>query len=464
MRSIPVFHLMRQKLAPLACRLDQLRSHFGRLLAKTLIQTENTELVEIRPSRMKIRVIGVILVLILVWSMLFSLDMASHSVGEVISATHTKYIQHLEGGIVRKILVKEGQRVKAGSPVVELERTASEADLREAQSHLGSLQIRALRLEAQLAGKQEIVFSPNLLREFPEQTRNAYDLIRSQSERINSGLAAQQQKIVQRNAELTELRARKTHLLTKLVLLRDQIKISQSLLKEGLTNQYEHLHLLKEEQAQISLLAETEAALTRVAAAHSQESSSLNSQRSGEREQQQKDLEDTRRQIGEIEERLKKFSDSQKRQLILTPIDGTIMTLNVVTEGGVVPPGGTLMSIVPDNDPLLIETQLPVGDVGFIEIGQKTRIQLMSTSAHGFAPIDGTVTHISADRVAEPNREPYYRLHIKPDQLFFSRGDVRYRLVPGVRVSAAVLVGHHSVFDYLSAPLRASARGALSEP
>lgn len=443
----------------------QLRTWLDARLAHLVLSNHEDEaLAGIRPARQKLRLICVLLIAFLLWSLLFPLDIASHSMGEVIPASQTKLVQHLEGGIVRRIFVREGQQVKAGEVVAELERSASEADLREAQSHLGGLRIRALRLEAQLAGRREIDFPPELLRDFPEQTRNAVELIRSQSGRIQGGLAVQTQKVLQRDAESVELRARRTHLVNKLTLLRDQIRISDKLLKEGLTNQYEHLNLLKEEQSLVSALAETEASLTRSSAAQSQERSALNAQRSGEREQQHKDLEDTRRQIGEIEERLRKFSDSQRRLQVLAPIEGTVLTLHVVTEGGVLPPGGTLMSLVPDNDPLLIETQLPVGDVGFIRIGQKARIQLLSSGSHGFKPIDGTVAHISADRVAEPNREPYYRLRIRPNQLHFSRGDNQYQLVPGVRVSAAVLIGQRSVFDVLTAPLRSGMQNALTEP
>ncbi len=436
----------------------------SKLATLILHNNDDADLSEIRPARQKLRLIGLLLIGFLFWSMIFPLDIASHSMGEVIPASQTKLVQHLEGGIVRRILVREGQQVKAGEVVAELERSASEADLREAQSHLGGLRIRALRLEAQLAGRREIIFPAELLRDFPEQTRNAVELIRSQSERIQGGLAVQTQKVLQRDAESAELRARRTHLANKLALLRDQIRISEKLLKEGLTNQYEHLNLLKEEQALVSALAETEASLTRSAAAQSQERSALGAQRSGEREQQHKDLEETRRQIGEIEERLRKFSDSQRRLQVLSPIDGTVLTLHVVTEGGVLPPGGTLMTLVPDNDPLLIETQLPVGDIGFIRIGQKARIQLVSASSHGFKPIDGTVAHVSADRVAEPNREPYYRLRIRPSQLHFLRGHNQYQLVPGVRVSAAVLIGQQSVFDIVTAPLRSGMQNALTEP
>ncbi|MBS1210557.1 MAG: prsE 5 [Proteobacteria bacterium] len=436
-------------------------THFAPLLLRS--EADNP-FSEIRPARQKLRRIAIILAGILLWSLLFPIDIASHSTGEVIPASQIKLVQHLEGGIVRRIRVHEGQQVKAGDPVAEIDRSASESDLREAQVHLGGLRIRALRLEAQLAGRSDISFPPELERDFPDDVRNAREQIRSQSGRYQGGLAVQTQKVRQRDAESAELRARQTHLVTKLNLLRDQVRISEKLLKEGLTNQYEHLNLLKEEQALVSSLAETEASIVRASAAGSQERSALDAQRSGEREQQHKDLEETRRQMGDIEERLHKFSDSQRRLQVLAPIDGTVLTLNVVTEGGVLPPGGTLMSLVPDKDPLLIETQLPVGDVGFVRIGQKARIQLVSSSAHGFAPIDGTVAHISADRVAEPNREPYYRLRIRPDRLYFSRGNIHYQLVPGVRVSAAVLIGQRSVFNILTAPLRSGMQNALTEP
>lgn len=448
-------------------RLHALWSHVPRRLQELILPhdpDEAPDLGEIRASRLRLRAIGWVLLLTLIWAALFNLDIASQSLGEVIPATHTKLVQHLEGGIVRKILVHEGQTVKAGQPLVELERVASQSDLGETQAQIGGLRIKALRLEAQLAGRAAINFPSELKSAFPEQVRNAHELLSSQSNRLSGGLLAQEKKVQQRNAEQAELTARKQHLTNKLSFLREQLGMNARLLKEGLSSQYEQLNLLKEEQTLVGSLAETEASMRRVSAAESQESATLRSQYSGDRETLQSDLENTHKQLHELQERLLKYSDSQKRLQVVAPIDGTVLRLHIVTEGGVVAPGGALLSLVPINDPLLIETQLPVGDVGLVKVGQPARIELVSSTARGFQPISGTVSYVSADRVSEQDKEPFYRVRIIPGQVSFMRGDANFPLMPGVRVNASIQIGQRSVLAYLIEPLRARTRGALSEP
>ncbi|MCF8209308.1 MAG: HlyD family type I secretion periplasmic adaptor subunit [Rhodoferax sp.] len=439
-------------------------SRLGNLIlpAHDLAHEEGIE--HIRGSRLRGRLIALCMLLVLVWAGFFTLDVASLSLGEVVSSSQTKQVQHLEGGIVRSILVREGQSVKMGDPLIELERIASESDMGELETQIAYLRIKSIRLEAQIAGQSTPQFPPDLLKAFPKQVQNARELMQSQSVRVGGNIQAQSNKVTQRSAELSELAARKQFTQSKLNLLREQLAINEKLMKEGLANQYEQLNLLKEEQALVGALAEVEASIRRVVAAESQESASLRAMSSGEQGSLQSELADTRKQLSELQERSLKFSDRQKRLQVLAPIDGTVLRLNIVTEGGVVAPGGVLLSLVPSNDPLVIETQLPVGDIGLVKSGQKVRIELVSGTARGFPPISGTLAYVSADRVLEPNREPYYRARIVPAQDHFTRGELRYPLVPGVRVSASILIGHRSVLDFLIDPLRAGARNALTEP
>jgi adhesin transport system membrane fusion protein len=165
--------------------------------------------------------------------LLFTLDIASHSTGEVTTAGQTKLVQHLEGGIVRRILVRE-EAVKAGEPLVEVERTAAESDMRELDAQLGALQIKALRLEAQLTRKSDFKVPADLAKRFPDQVETARALLLAQKSRVGSSYEAQSQKISQRSAEQAELQARRAHTEGKLRLLRQQIEINQKLLAEAL--------------------------------------------------------------------------------------------------------------------------------------------------------------------------------------------------------------------------------------
>lgn len=415
-------------------------------------------------SRRLVRVICGAFACFAVWAALFTLDIASHSIGEVVTSSQTQVVQHLEGGIVRKLLVKEGQSVRVGDPLVALERTASEAELNELEAHIASLTIRISRLEAQQAGKRNFEVPPVIAEKYPAQIQVARQLFESQRMRRAGSLEVQGTKISQREAEHKELDARRAQLEGKLQLLREQIVISERLLKEGLTNKYEHLDLLKEEQTTQGQLNETHAALVRVEASRRQEAASLKTLAVGDREEIQVDLEDSRKQLLEFKERLLKYTDSQQRAIVRAPIDGTVMTMNVVTEGGVVAPGGTLLSLVPGGNALLIEAKLPVGDVGLIRPGQAARIQLLSSSARGFQPIDAEVIDISPDSVTERDEERYYRVRLRPAAHAFRRHAQSYALAPGVDVSVAILTGERSVLAYIFDPLLSGMSAALTEP
>lgn len=419
---------------------------------------------EIYTSRLTVRILAYLMLALLLWSFFFRLDIASHSTGDVTSAGHTKIVQHLEGGIVRRILVKEGQAVKQGEPLAEVERGAAEADMRELEAQLGALEIKALRLEAQLSNRSTFTISPELAKRFPDQVETARALLRAQRTRVGSSYEAQFEKVSQRDEERAELAARRLHIDNKLKLLLQQIEISQRLLNEGLTNRYEHLNLLKEEELASGTLKEIDASLKRVAAAQRQEGASLRSLGSGDSEQFQKELAETRRQIAESQERMRKFSDTQDRLIVRAPIDGVVMTLQIVTEGGVIQPGGVLMTLVPANEPLLVEARLPIGDIGLVRVGQDAKIQLVSSVARGFKPIGGKVVHISPDSVLDEQKIPHFRVRIAPDGSAFEHRNSRYPLLPGVPVSVAILTGERSLFLYLAGPITDGFSNAFTEP
>ncbi|OXR48758.1 hypothetical protein PuT2_10880 [Pusillimonas sp. T2] len=419
---------------------------------------------EIVSSRMTIRFTGLFLLVLLIWSLLFTLDIASHSTGEVINAGQTKTVQHLEGGIVRRILVREGERVTANQPLAEIERVANDAEMRELEAAIAGLQIRALRLEAQLADADDFAVPDDLTTRFPEQVELARALFKAQKSRLGSSSEEQKQKIEQRLAEQAELKSRQASTASRLKLLREQIGISNRLMREGLANRYEHLNLLKEEEQARGSLLEIEASLRRVEAALGQERAALETLGSGDTEGLQKELADVQRQRTELQERQRKFTDSQARSVVRAPIDGVVLTLNIVTQGGVLQPGGTLMTLVPADEPVLIEARLPVGDVGMVHEGQPARIQLMSSVARGYTPMQGEVVDISPDSVMDEQKTPYYRVRIRPAALAFENHALRYPLLPGVPVSVAILTGERSLFSYLASPLLEGISQAFTEP
>ncbi|CAA7619036.1 HlyD family type I secretion periplasmic adaptor subunit [Magnetospirillum sp. SS-4] len=428
-----------------------------------LTAADSPELAQVQGERRLVRLAALTMLLFIAWAALFDLDIAANAPGKVVPAGQIKRIQHLEGGIVRQIHVKEGDIVSIGQPLVELESTASEADLQEIEARIGTLKINTIRLQAQLDGAKELKFPLDLKDAYPEQVKSARALFLAQQDRLTSAVSEQELKIKQREAELAEIRTRLGHSMGRHKILSEQLAINQKLLSQGLMNEYEHLELRKEEQSLRGGIAESRASINRLEAALDQERVALQSLRFGENEQLRKELGETSRELTEFSERVRKFADSRARTTIRAPINGAVMTLYVVTEGGVVAPGGTVLSMVPGGDRLMVEARLPVGEVGFLRPGQRARLQLVSSSGRGFRPLDGKVIQISPDSIAEQDQEPFYLVRIAPAADAFVDDAVRYPLRPGVEVETSILTGRRSVLKYVLDPFIGGLSNGLSE-
>ncbi len=301
------------------------------------------------------------IVVLFVWMAIAQLDVVSVAEGEVIPSTKVKYIQHLEGGIIGKILIKEADKVKNGQALFELEATSSHVDV--------------------------------------------------------------QVKI----QEIKQIKARIATLKPRLTMIGEQVNISTGLLKDQLTNRYNHLSLLREEE---SIKGQLQEALANLKGAESA---------------------------------IVKLKDNLARSIIYSPTEGVIKNINFYTVGGVVPAGGVLAEIVPMEDTLVIEARLMPQDAGYIEKGQTAQVRLMSNDAMRLGIIQGEVILISPDTLVPEQGPPYYRVRIKMEHSYFENNGQRYHLLPGMQVNASIITGKRSVLDYLTSPFRGSMEASLHE-
>ena len=146
-----------------------------------------------------------------------------------------------------------------------------------------------------------------------------------------------------------------------------------------------------------------------------------------------------------------------------SPVDGTIKTLYVVTVGGVIRPGDTIVDIVPAGDRLIIEAKLPTQDIGYVALGQAAIIKLASSDAMRFGGLKGNVVNISPDTLLTPEGMPYYKVRIETESDHFQRGQLRYNLFPGMQVVASIQTGKRTVLQYILDPLRGAMSDALQE-
>ncbi|MBF0093794.1 MAG: HlyD family type I secretion periplasmic adaptor subunit [Alphaproteobacteria bacterium] len=386
------------------------------------------------------------------WAWFGRLDVVSVAVGEVTPATQIKAIQHLEGGIVSRILVREGQPVVRDQPLVELESTSSGADVGELTLRIAALDADVARFEAEMTDADSLLLPETLRRAHPELAEQAAAEFSSRREAFRNTQRTQQEAVVQRAQAIKEIDSRIRNNREALKLMQEQIHISEELLKKDLTNRLNHLALLREANTLKGKIDEDASVLARAESALKEGQSQLAGLATARQKEINEHLSKARRDQDEMKERMKKFSDSLRRTVLRSPVDGLVKTVYVTTRGGVVQPGKTVVDIVPAGDRLVVEAKLAVYDVGYVKTGQKAFIRLASQDASRFGDLSGTVVNISPDSIVT-DKGAYYKVRIETAGDRFVHKHEEYRLLPGIQVTASIVTGQRSVLEYIFDPL-----------
>ncbi|WP_432735465.1 HlyD family type I secretion periplasmic adaptor subunit [Maridesulfovibrio sp. FT414] len=397
------------------------------------------------------------------WACYFELDIVSQAEGEVIPSSRVKPVQHLEGGIILKINVREGAEVTKGQELVELEATASDSSVEELDVRVTSLRVNIARLEAEDKGLAEPEYPQDLVQAFPVLVERSQALFQTRKDRLSSDLESEGEKIKQREQDIKQITSRQRNARDSLKLLREQIELSAGLLADGLTSRYKHLGFLKEEAKLKGEIEEDTAKLAKARSALVQAKADIQEITNSYYASVREELQENRRELEEFSQRLRKFKDNLKRTVIRSPVDGVVKTLYVVSVGEVVRPGMTIMDVVPAGDKLVIEARLPISDIGYVKDGQKVVVKLASRDASRFGNLDGKVVNISPDADSTDRGLTFYRVLIETDRDYFEHDGNFYRLFPGIRVIAGIHIGTRTVLEYILEPFMGSMSYSMRE-
>lgn len=402
------------------------------------------------------------------WAATFSLSSAVIASGTVVVENNVKKVQHLTGGIVSQLLVREGQGVKRGDLLVKLDRRAATADLSIIESTLSQLYVRQARLKAERigAGSFEIV----------------QDLTQFISQATAGRLAQEEQKYFNdRNTSLStmkdQLSSRETQFADEIKGLDVQIeafKQSLDLIDEELESirdlyakklvTLQRLNSLKRQKAQISASigervaarAQTEGKIKEIGLQISQ----LDEDR---RRDISKELTDAEARIAEYEERRSSALAKMDRLDITAPSDGRVLQLGVHTVGGIINAGETIMLVVPEGDDLTVEAKITTSDIDKIRLGQPVEIRFSAFDQRTTPEVAGEVVGLAPDVVRDQvTGSFYYPLRIRPqvDSLKKLKGLTLY---PGMPAEVFVKIADRSVVSYFIKPLTDQMTRALRE-
>jgi adhesin transport system membrane fusion protein len=398
-----------------------------------------------------------------VWSYFGTIDIVTATQGVVAPSAKIKKIQHLEGGIIHSIQVREGERVAEGDALVELEGATSEAELNELQARLTTLKIDLIRLTAELENKAEFQFSDELLENHSEKIKKSIEFFTLRKNSLENRVSVQKKMLGQKVQEMKEILQRIEKNKKYKIILKEKINISAELMKDALSNRLQHLSYLEQEIGIDGKIAEDFWAVKQSQTAIEEAKLRISGLKDIYRTEILTDYNEKISVYSELKFRRKKFEDNRSRKVIRSPVSGRIKYLYFSTVGGVVAPGAVVLEIVPEAGKLIIEARLPVNEKAYVRVGQSVKIRLAASGPAGLGQIVGNVAYISADSIAEARQPPYFLVRIFVDEKSISYKGKDYELVSGESVVCNILTGKRRVLDYFLEPFWSIENLALRE-
>ena len=390
----------------------------------------------------------------LVWSHFAKLDEVAIAPAEVVPQGQVKVIQHLEGGIIEQIMVREGQPVARGTPLVQLDLGLVAANREDLQVQLAALGFKRTRLLAE-ANNQKLEVSVGgggdpRLADVLRGERDAYDSRRRQ---LDSTLAVLMNQQTQREQEVKETEAKRAATEANLRIARQRLALARDLVAQDLISKLEHLDRQRDVEILQGQLAELEQSLPRVRAALAEVQNRANEEISKYRRQAAEELGQVELQIARTREVVAKMTDQARRTQIESPIDGVVKNLRFHTIGGVVKPGDPIMDIVPSNDSLVIEGRVAPVDVGYVSVGQRAVVKVTTYDFVRYGGLEGEVTVLAPDATSDRTGKQYFRVVVQTDKSYLGNGPAEYPISPGMEATIDIHTGEKSVLEYLVSPV-----------
>lgn len=377
-------------------------------------------------------------------------------------------IQHLEGGIVQQLLVREGSAVMPGQPMLVLDDTAARARRDILAKEVRTLSALRARLVAERDGLHAIAFDSSLLEAGDEESRTLVNTQQALFDmRRNARLQRKkvlEQQLGQLQETMTGIRARIDSQSKQLTLLREEADGVMSLVKKGLERRPRLLALQRNEAELIGARASAQASAASTAQAMSETLAQIGAIETEHMEDVGAKLAEVESKLPEVREELRAAEEVVQRTVISSPIAGAVVELQAKTVGGVINPGDTIMQIVPRDEEILFDARIAPNDIDHMGNGLPARIVLGAYSQRSTPPLHGTVRQVSADRITDPRtNQPYYlaRIALTRKQMQSMPEDVE--LKPGMPAEVMVMTSERTVLDYLMEPLIASFRKSFRE-
>ena len=361
-------------------------------------------------------------IVFLIWAGYSQIDKMTTATGKIIPSSQVQVVEELYDGIVKDILVRKGEVIEKGQPLIVLDSTQSTSEYRQAQARMQALRATVARLHAQAQANETIAFPQDI-----KESRT--DLMQRETNLFNQRVQA--------------LKSTLTVLKNSYDLAKDELRIIKPLVTQGVTSRIELLRL----ERQVNEL-----------------NGDISKTKDEFQDQALSGLTQLKAEIESLHESMVALRDKMHRTSILSPVRGTVKKVNVHTIGAVIKSGMDIMEIVPLEDSLLVEGRVKPADIGFIRPHQKATVKLTAYDFSVFGGLEGEVEYISPDTIMdERNEKSYYLVTIRTARNHLGTDKKPLLVIPGMTATVHILAGKRSILDYLLKPILRAKSYAFTE-
>jgi adhesin transport system membrane fusion protein len=395
----------------------------------------------------------------IIWAYFAKVDEVTRGEGRVVPSRQVQVIQSLDGGIVSEILIKEGELVKIGTPLIKIDETRAVSSLRENKGQYLALLAKQSRLKALAEGG---AFNPpaEVQKETPLVYEQENALYNASREELDSIVNIARDQKEQREKELIELQSKKEIAEKTYESANKELAANKPLLASGAVSEIDILKLERDATRARGEIDQTKAQISRVQSGISEAKRKIIEAEQSFRSKVRTELNETSAKLASLTETSVALTDKVKQSTLKSPVNGKVSRLFFNTVGGVIQPGKEVMEVVPTDDALVIETKVQIKDIAFLRPQQPAIVKLTAYDYTVYGTLDAVVEEISPNSTVDDKGNAYYIVRVRT--LKNSLG-AELPIIAGMQAQVDILTGKKTILSYLLKPVLKAKSYAFSE-
>ena len=405
-----------------------------------------------RGGRLLIYMVFTFFAVFLIWAYFANIDETVKGMGKVIPSKHIQEIQHLEGGVLKEILVREGQEVDKGQPLMVISDVQFASSIEEQQAEYYGLLAKRKRLSGEAKGREPI-FPADLKEKFPDFVADEMNLYKSNQARLENDIKVFKARKNQQMVEKEKLEKQLSHAISREKISRDKLAKMERLVKRGSVSEMDVIQSQEEVDDWVSKRETTSGDIDKAQESINEIQESINKVLSDFRSRAGEEHNQVKAKTLSLAASLTGLTDKEDRTHINSPVNGIINKINITTIGGVIRPGMTLLEVVPLDDKLVIEAKIKPKDIGFLRTDMKAKVKLTAYAFATYGGLVGNLTTISADAITTPKGQTFFVARIETERTSLGTADHPLPIIPGMQAEVDIIVDRKTVLSYLLKPM-----------